>query len=1638
MNAAGRGADARGGEDRRAAWRRKQVARTAPQSRLPARICWTVASVALLVALALLVIPPLFVRHAAVVQIVIDDHEQGVLAPVPFAREDTAAFSAALAGRLTPALGEPARSPVVFDDLETAAALRDPLRERMSRLPVRQRDTLVAVVRGQALVANGPADDPAAHLVAGDVTMSRAVPAELVPCRDLFAACVAAPAGTTLVALDMGDLRWDPRLGVVAGLLPAQLDRETRDPLAATGKGDGEECWILGSHDTQEFSGASLPARRSFFSRALELGLTGAADDPQWREAGGDGDGIVELDELVRFTVACTSGWARRESNEEFDQRPVLWRMGFGRVPLDEIPRGIFVIRAAARSVRPPPAAQIQAPAADPAAAATVTSATAAPAAAADPPAKPVAVAEPGSSPQTTGQTAAVKPTLWELLARAASGSPAPIDFAPHLWRETTSLAAAAVSSPRDESAAARRAEDLQRRLEIGLERYLAGGDPGRGAVDDPLDRLENARRSAAGAGLKAGWAGCPVEVRDALAARNRAVELARSVVGWLGVSAGTSRNALMPRSLEALLDRVRAVHDEISRATARSADDPAGWTAVATKARELDVAAAGVRREIDAIIDGLLATANRAGAPPPPHEILWLAATDLPDARQRRRLDEIVLVRKAQVTKDSQADRPAAEASTVTRLVPENVPLRVPPDPRPLPRDTWSAIADRSNLAWRWLGCCGDVGSRGDGSAGDFDRAIAEVRRLATDADVDRGAVAAATRLGGILAAAQARIPGDVDAVLRSAATRGRFIASADVRRSGPGAADPLATIDALLRQSDPRDAARIRGDAGGWVPPIKAAPQLRLVVTAADKRLEIGGPRRATISLASSAAFPAGSTLTLEYDAGRLRVQGVGGDVIEPGRPIRVESLAARDRLLVDVTARRQAGATDADRSVPLRATLAAGPRSERGELAFELPSVERLMVAVRGPAETVEGGERLPDGWRRVTLDAVAAGGAGEGRDVTRAAATGGATIRLRPFPGQVTDWEVAVTNQTGKPRRVAVDLVSLQPVAHDPAVPAAQAVDEAWAGFMVTVGRRQPLPPYARVVASAAAVELADSDRRVDLFLPVPKPAGPAAPGAGKPAAAGDPETGSEGVGSGSIGPLLAVVIRDLIAGEQPVAATPGERPAAAVGLPAAEARTWVLRLPLAPQHPRRYVEATATWLQQDRSVTIQLQPRDGDVKVLPIAGARVRGAALAEGQPLAMRKLEGLVSAVQPEETLRAQWNGIADGEARLAVEIDGHPRARVFRVNCGPAAGGLEQLPQEDWRQIEFTAPAEDFAAYRAPAAAIPLTVAFDGPPDAFGAAGGVVEVAVREVRNLAAGLPAAARVVWAADADRQVRYAVEQAAPPAALAVRTAVSDWDVPLANLGFQDVDLVVEARLKLPGTSRPFVKSRTIVLDGSRPRVTVPPRLRVEKGKPGTLIVTPDDGAPANVVVGGRRAGASGVERIEWGLDAKLNNAPEKWEPVPLGADGTARAEVPTEALALGTHRVVVRAFDRVGLESGPAVCEVDVVPAPPPPPPPAAGTEPTPDRRNALVGRVTFNGRPVAGARVTIRGPSGPDSATSGPDGSFTVSDLDPGSYELSIPRGNIPGKNRLGEAKPQTAAVSPPPAKPASVELLLE
>ena len=331
--------------ERRDRWRAGTSSSPRPATRkVAAGAGLALAALAALVLSTALVVAPLFSWQTAGVALVVDGSSLDVLPAVPFAHQDMSALAASLSGRLAPSLSSEL---LPLKDFDTGEEIRDRLQGFCVKMPLRGKDSMIAYVRGQCLVppplldadGNERPDPLGGHacLVATDATLRGEGLRGLVPIRDIVESIGSAASLTTLVAIDLGNLRWDPRIGVLCGLVPRQLDRDlAAPPLRATGQN-----WVIASHDTLQYSGASGTEKRTFFAAALEQGLAGAADQAPW----GDGDRVVELHELAPFVVAWTSEWSRRSSGGRAPQRPVVWKLGAGRVDLRDIPQNIRLVR---------------------------------------------------------------------------------------------------------------------------------------------------------------------------------------------------------------------------------------------------------------------------------------------------------------------------------------------------------------------------------------------------------------------------------------------------------------------------------------------------------------------------------------------------------------------------------------------------------------------------------------------------------------------------------------------------------------------------------------------------------------------------------------------------------------------------------------------------------------------------------------------------------------------------------------------------------------------------------------------------------------------------------------------------------------------------------------------------------------------------------------------------------------------------------------------------------------------------------------------------------------------------------------------------------------------------------------------
>jgi hypothetical protein len=1646
-----------------------------------------------------ILVAPLFRWQTAAVTLLIDQYELGTIEPVPYGSEDRAALVTALAGHLGTKLGTDVLD---LTGLESAAGLRELLLPRMLRLDLRPKDVMIAYVRSQAIVVPpSPGADPGSRtdpiagracFLASDLSVAGTRPREVVPIRDVVEAIGAAPPYTTLHVLDLGDVAWEPRLGVLGNVVSRVLDVDFAHPQ----RDASHHNWVLGSHDLFQHSAVTTAGGRTYFSRAVELALAGSADERPW----GDGDGLVELHEVVPFVKAWTAEWVRQTSGGRSVQTPVLWKLGVGRIATSDIPRDVPLIRLARarptkaissatpsapgtakeppagppepaapdepRQVAPPPDAKpaagakptmtgvrqtaaAEAASPGPASAENRTGQQQAPTApgaqgSTEPGAKAAASTPPAAdaaAPQATDGTAAPADTpttneplpepvkrpdqprppadAWEALDRFAdrrhrtpaggpttvfSAGPGPVvvDFAPHIWSRLFALVASADSRRRGTGPLAERAEVAFQKLGQDLAALWAAWSTGSGATavraaTAPTIKLQAALERVEDDAFASRWAAAPASFTQALAARNDAIVVLRSIIAVSGkINGGAAAPPIDPTRVATLLDKVNVLTSLIRRtsqtdaATGAVGLDPLS-SATRSLVSETTVTTELLRGVIRSLVPDQGTRSESRGFEG------WVAALASPAigtdvrTRIRQRLQGLHEARSS-----AHAANPAEGGPDPFDGLPQAT------GPLPVVVELDEAI-DRTNLefiAGRVLAIAGLAeASIAGGFANEPDSRnltgdIAAVRRAAADlprTTPDRKeAIAQIVALGGLVAHLEARVAVVLGTLRNKDGTPSRTLD--DVGAS-------------LLRVLDSRDVAAIdRPIVAGipdWTP--RTTTMLTFDVRGDARRLSLTTPLEGRIVLPGNDPPPPDATVRLTFDPADIRVVLDGDREARPGEPMRASNLPfAGPALGLRILANRGRTANE-------RATIALGISVESATLSamrdveLERPARRDIALGVR----------RVP---REPGMDAsryrFATRADPPNRPAGRETSAERFEVDLVAVPGASTAWEVAIENRADIPRTFTARLFSL-PVLDPINSQSGRTRAAVWSDFCDAFEAGSVLPePVATIEKLSLA---AQSDATVVTFpppapkaeLPPPQPAAGATP----PAAPGPRP----------IGPDFAIMLEET---------TPGE-----------PKRAFFVRLKLSVEHPRQRLRASATWSRDERVVSVRVEPAAASgVEGLPPEGLRVAleplpSAPLTAPQPLGVRRGATVLTRSRPTDVLTATWQGSdADARAWLAVSVNGYPRAFVFIVDCSAAADGIAQEPQDDFRAITFGGPRPAVPpAIKAPADAIPITLLVDAPPDSAPPGDGgaaiaatqpveaIVSLAFRAVR--AGGMMAeGTQTVWTAVGDRQVTYTAEPPKGSAAIAVRADVADWSIAPTGEGYVDLDLVAEARLAAPGMAAAIKDTRTFVMDGRPPKVEVPPLMNATVGRRLTVpVMAVDDPRESFATAPGTHIpGVSGVARVEWALDLKGDGAPEAWAPAVGLGGGSYEIRLDTQPLPPGARLpLLVRATDRVGLAHPPSRVWIDTSVA---------------VAKGQINGKVVLQNRGERNVLVRIDGPNAPPPQRSGADGVFTFRDLDPGTYTLKA-TGPVRNRSYSSEATPAVVAAPPAPAPNVTLEL---
>jgi hypothetical protein len=177
------------------------------------------------------------------------------------------------------------------------------LPQNLNKLNIGDDDALVVYVAAQ-----GATRDDGAYMICDNFNAAN-VSEGLISVDELLRPLKSATAKTKLLILDAGRFGIDPRLGLISDDFYGKLKK------AVQLTGDGH-LWVLVSHADRQQSHRSSALGGSVFGTFVAKGLLGAADV--------NGNGEVDLGELVQFVTPQVSSWVEQTTKGGAEQTPRL------------------------------------------------------------------------------------------------------------------------------------------------------------------------------------------------------------------------------------------------------------------------------------------------------------------------------------------------------------------------------------------------------------------------------------------------------------------------------------------------------------------------------------------------------------------------------------------------------------------------------------------------------------------------------------------------------------------------------------------------------------------------------------------------------------------------------------------------------------------------------------------------------------------------------------------------------------------------------------------------------------------------------------------------------------------------------------------------------------------------------------------------------------------------------------------------------------------------------------------------------------------------------------------------------------------------------------------------------------------
>jgi hypothetical protein len=273
---------------------------------------WTTVTLLLGIWLIVLLIAPFRAPRPHLAYSPVADYEVLVAPPLSFTQEDYIALAdrrSTLPAALFKLPGQENSGPLLLAISQTAEGL-EKMGDQLAQVVTSKSDVVMAYVRAQCL-----SEDGKGYLLGSDFNPNAEASADgssspgRCPLEKLLDGFKRLPANRKVLFLDVGQMDFEPRYGLIANEFPRLLKEkvfETGDP----------NLWVICSNSPLETSHISIPWRRSVFGIFLGQGLRGAGDL--------NGDLNLELRELFDFVHTQTAFWADQATGGQSPQTPML------------------------------------------------------------------------------------------------------------------------------------------------------------------------------------------------------------------------------------------------------------------------------------------------------------------------------------------------------------------------------------------------------------------------------------------------------------------------------------------------------------------------------------------------------------------------------------------------------------------------------------------------------------------------------------------------------------------------------------------------------------------------------------------------------------------------------------------------------------------------------------------------------------------------------------------------------------------------------------------------------------------------------------------------------------------------------------------------------------------------------------------------------------------------------------------------------------------------------------------------------------------------------------------------------------------------------------------------------------------